>query len=98
MALDQALYRHEVCVSTEPQVHLSVIDIAPEHYQQTIVFIHGFGGEAKQWVYQLDQFSDNNRVIAIDLRGHGRSAKPKRGLQHASHPKRSGSSLRRLRG
>ncbi len=77
MALDQALYRHEVCVSTEPQVHLSVIDIAPEHYQQTIVFIHGFGGEAKQWVYQLDQFSDNNRVIAIDQRGHGRSAKPR---------------------
>lgn len=77
MALDQALYRHDIRVSTEPLVKLSVIDIAPEHHQHIIVFIHGFGGEAKQWVYQLDQFSDNNRVIAIDLRGHGRSAKPK---------------------
>ena len=76
MALDQALYRHEVQVSTKPQVHLSVIDIAPEHYQQTIVLIHGFGGEAKQWVYQLDRFSNTNRVIAIDQRGHGRSDKP----------------------
>ena len=77
MELDQALYRHDVRVSTDPQVQLSVIDIAPEHHQHTIVFIHGFGGEAKQWVYQLDQFSSNNRVIAIDQRGHGRSDKPK---------------------
>lgn len=77
MALDQALYRHEVRVSIEPLVQLSVIDIAPEHHRHIIVFIHGFGGEAKQWVYQLDQFSDENRVIAIDLRGHGRSSKPK---------------------
>jgi len=41
-----------------------------------IVFLHGFGGRATQWQYQLWKFSDENRVIAPDLRGHGRSDKP----------------------
>lgn len=77
MELDLALYRHDVRVSTEPQVRLSVIDIAPEQYQRTMVFLHGFGGQARQWVYQLNQFSNTNRVIAIDQLGHGRSDKPR---------------------
>lgn len=76
MQVDLALYRRDVRVSTEPRVCLSVIDIAPDHAQRTIVFLHGFGGQAKQWIYQLQHFSNASRVIAIDLRGHGRSDKP----------------------
>ena len=45
----------------------------------TIVFIHGFGGQAEQWQYQLQKFSLENRVVALDLRGHGLSDKPGRG-------------------
>jgi len=79
MDIDLDLYRHEVRVSTNPLVRLSAIDISPEHPQRTIVFIHGFGGQAEQWQYQLQEFSLENRVISLDLRGHGLSDKPNRG-------------------
>ena len=79
MDIDLDLYRHEVRVSTNPLVRLSAIDISPEHPQRTFVFIHGFGGQAEQWNYQLQKFSLENRVIALDLRGHGLSDKPRRG-------------------
>ena len=79
MDIDLDLYRHEVRVSTNPLVRLSAIDISPDHPQRTIVFIHGFGGQAEQWQYQLQKFSLENRVIALDLRGHGLSDKPSRG-------------------
>ena len=79
MDIDLDLYRHEVRVSTDPLVRLSAIDISPDRPHRTIVFIHGFGGYAGQWVYQLQKFSLENRVIALDLRGHGLSDKPSNG-------------------
>src|SRR5262245_54299256 len=81
MDIDLDLYRHEVRVSTNPLVRLSAIDISPDHPQRTLVFIHGFGGQAEQWQYQLQKFSLENRVIALDLRGHGLSDKPSRGYE-----------------
>lgn len=77
MEIDLELYRQEVRVSHQPPVRLSVIDVAPDHPRRTMVFVHGFGGKAIQWQYQLKKFSDDNRVIAMDLRGHGRSDKPR---------------------
>ncbi len=77
MELDLELYRKDVLVSPSPVVRLSVIDVSPDHPQRTIVFIHGYAGQARQWQYQLQAFSKSNRVIAIDLRGHGRSDKPR---------------------
>jgi long-chain acyl-CoA synthetase len=79
MNIDLDLYRHEVRVSANPLVRLSAIDISPDRPHRTIVFIHGFGGYAGQWIYQLQQFSLENRVIALDLRGHGLSDKPSSG-------------------
>jgi long-chain acyl-CoA synthetase len=76
MEIDLELYRREVRVSVRPQVRLSVIDISPEQPQRTLLFLHGYGGGAAQWRYQLNRFSRVNRVIAVDLRGHGRSDKP----------------------
>ena len=76
MDIDLDLYRHEVRVSTNPLVRLSAIDISPDHPQRTFVFIHGFGGQAEQWQYQIQKFAVENRVIALDLRGHGLSDKP----------------------
>ena len=60
-------------------MRLSAIDISPEHPERTFVFLHGFGGQAMQWKYQLHKFALKNRVIALDLRGHGLSDKPSTG-------------------
>ncbi len=79
MDIDLDLYRHEIRVSTAPLVRLSAIDISPDRPQRTFVFLHGFGGQARQWMYQLQKFSLENRVIALDLRGHGLSDKPSGG-------------------
>jgi long-chain acyl-CoA synthetase len=76
MQIDLELYRQEIRLSTQPVVRLSAIDIAPEGYYHTLVFLHGYGGRARQWQYQLEAFSNNNRVIALDMRGHGLSDKP----------------------
>ena len=76
MDIDLELYRQEVHISSQPLVRLSVIDISPDRPQRTLVFLHGFGGHAAQWMYQLQKFSLENRVIAFDLRGHGQSDKP----------------------
>ena len=76
MGLDLALYRRYFRVSTQPPIRLSAIDISPDHPQRTLVLLHGYGGQARQWKYQLEEFSFSNRVIAIDLRGHGRADKP----------------------
>jgi 3-oxoadipate enol-lactonase len=43
----------------------------------TIVCIHGAGGDAEQWKFQIDHFGGRYRVVAPDLRGHGRSEKPR---------------------
>lgn len=83
MHLDLDLYRREVRVSTDPLVRLSAIDVLPERARRTIVFIHGFGGEAEQWEYQLQHFLIENRVIALDLRGHGLSDRPRDGYEMA---------------
>jgi long-chain acyl-CoA synthetase len=79
MDIDLDLYRHEVRVSSSPLVRLSAIDVSPDHPQRTFLFLHGFGGQAGQWHYQLQKFALENRVIALDLRGHGLSDKPARG-------------------
>ena len=76
MRIDVELYRHEVTVSEKPRVRLSAIDIRPEAARRTLVFVHGFGGRATQWHKQLVFFSDENRVISLDTRGHGRSDAP----------------------
>lgn len=79
MDIDLDLYRHEIRVSSDPLVRLSAVDISPERPERTFVFIHGFGGQAMQWKYQLHKFSLKNRVIALDMRGHGLSDKPSTG-------------------
>jgi len=76
MEIDLELYRQDVWAGPESSVRLSVIDVQPERPARTLVFLHGFGGWATQWRKQLQFFSDANRCIAPDLRGHGLSDKP----------------------
>lgn len=79
MDIDFDLYRYEVRISSDPLVRLSAIDVSPASPKRTIVFVHGFGGKAEQWQYQMQKFAMDNRVIALDLRGHGLSDKPSTG-------------------
>lgn len=38
-----------------------------------VLFIHGFGGDLDNWLFNLDALADDNRVFALDLPGHGQS-------------------------
>ena len=76
MALDIELYRRSVYVpvrGVQSPRRISVIDIQPEGATQTVLFVHGFGGDVSQWLYQLRFFGQSMRVIAPNLRGHGLS-------------------------
>ena len=52
------------------------------HYEvsgegDALVFVHGLGSSAGDWVYQLPAFKDDFQVITYDVRGHGQSEKAK---------------------
>ncbi|MBI5653402.1 MAG: alpha/beta fold hydrolase [Chloroflexi bacterium] len=74
--LDLDLYRKEIVVSEKPLIRLSVIDAGRFPAERTLLFLHGFGGFALQWEKQLTEFAEKNRVIALDVRGHGLSDQP----------------------
>jgi len=38
-----------------------------------VLFIHGFGGDLDNWLFNLDAHADDHRVFALDLPGHGQS-------------------------
>ncbi|WJV54406.1 acetoin dehydrogenase dihydrolipoyllysine-residue acetyltransferase subunit [Prodigiosinella aquatilis] len=42
--------------------------------EETVLFIHGFGGDLDNWLFNLDALAEHYRVIALDLPGHGQSA------------------------
>ncbi len=51
------------------------------HYEvqgtgEPLLLVHGLGSSAQDWEEQFAFFAKSHRVIAVDLRGHGRSAKP----------------------
>ena len=74
--LDFDLYRVDVPIRGLSDVALSVVDIWPEGAERTIMFVHGYGGCAETWEYQINHFSREYRVVAPDLRGHGQSDAP----------------------
>ncbi|MGC9333308.1 MAG: alpha/beta fold hydrolase [Anaerolineae bacterium] len=69
--------RVQVQVQERPDVSLSVIDAGPRGSDTVLLFVQGAGGHALQWKYQLQHFSPHYRCLAPDLRGHGRSDKPR---------------------
>lgn len=38
-----------------------------------VLFIHGFGGDLGNWLFNLDAIAEQHPVIALDLPGHGQS-------------------------
>lgn len=68
--------------SPEPQSRYADCNGHKVHYQiegsgsKTIVFIHGWSCDAEFWKYQAPAFTNDYRVILIDLPGHGKSDAP----------------------
>jgi pimeloyl-ACP methyl ester carboxylesterase len=65
------------------QSHFASLDGTRIHYlnygkgPEALVLIHGWSCSVDSWRDQLPDFQNRNRVIAIDLPGHGESDKPK---------------------
>jgi pimeloyl-ACP methyl ester carboxylesterase len=65
-----------------PETKWATLDGAKIHYvnygkgSDALIFIHGWTCSIDHWRYQLPEFAKRNRVIAIDLPGHGESDKP----------------------
>jgi 3-oxoadipate enol-lactonase len=72
--------RKTITVAGTLPARLNVIDVGPTAPplppRGTIVCLHGAGGQSEQWKFQLAYFSRHYRVVAPDLRGHGRSEQP----------------------
>jgi pimeloyl-ACP methyl ester carboxylesterase len=45
--------------------------------RQTLVFIHGLSSSASAWRLYEQRFESRYNVVTFDLRGHGKSAKPR---------------------
>ncbi len=44
---------------------------------ESLVLVHGYTGDVSDWRHQLPDFSKTHRLLAMDLRGHGRSDAPR---------------------
>ena len=44
---------------------------------EPLLLVHGLGSSIQDWEYQLPHLQQQRRVLAVDLRGHGRSGKPR---------------------
>ncbi|TFG15374.1 MAG: alpha/beta fold hydrolase [Promethearchaeota archaeon] len=62
-----------------PKKHILDININYEikGEGQPLLFIHGLGSSLRDWEDQIPIFSKKYKTIAIDLRGHGGTDKPK---------------------
>jgi pimeloyl-ACP methyl ester carboxylesterase len=54
---------------------LAYIDTG-DHLGPAVVLIHGYTDNARDWVPMLPYLSKRYRLILVDIRGHGQSAKP----------------------
>ncbi len=62
-----------------PTIKINDIDMFYEIHGEgePLLLIHGLGSSSRDWEYQIPQFSKQYKVITIDLRGHGKTSKPK---------------------
>ena len=68
-----------------PAIAVNGLDIAylDQGSGEVVFMVHGFGGHKNVWDLQLPALISRYRVISIDMRGHGDSAKPQ-GDEHYS--------------
>ena len=76
---DPHLGDHETSTSATKHYVPSRHDGLSIHYERrgsgetTILFVHGWACDSSYWHLQMDAFSDDYHVLAIDLGGHGKS-------------------------
>jgi pimeloyl-ACP methyl ester carboxylesterase len=70
--LNERLTGHELEVRSHDGARLHVESFGPED-APTIVLVHGWMCALRLWRYQVEALADEFRVIAYDMRGHGRS-------------------------
>lgn len=64
-----------------PQYEFAEVDGAKLRYAkrgsgaETVVLVHGFGGDLDNWLFNIDALAENATVYAVDLPGHGQSTK-----------------------
>lgn len=71
-------------------------DSQPDTDRRPIVFVHGWTCDSHDWIWQLSALQDHERVVALDLRGHGRSNTPDHGFAPADYADDVTALLRRL--
>lgn len=54
---------------------INVLSMGPED-GDTVVFLHGFGGDLSSWMFNQSVVAERARTLAIDLPGHGSSSLP----------------------
>lgn len=61
-----------------PKIRVNSVEL---HYEtagqgEPVLLIHGLGSSVRDWENQIGELARSYRVIACDVRGHGRSEKP----------------------
>ena len=67
--------RRDVMIDVAPNVKIHVIESGPSSDQPALVLIPGWRLPASIWTSQIDIFSSERRVLAIDSRSQGESSK-----------------------
>ncbi|HTZ09697.1 MAG TPA: alpha/beta hydrolase, partial [Acidimicrobiales bacterium] len=83
--LPQGVVHHEVEVDDGGRIHVMEAGRGP-----TVVLLHGFMLSGALWVHQLRDLATSHRVLALDLRGHGRSVPGSAGFSDDGDPADAG--------
>ena len=51
----------------------------------TVILLHGIGNRSEAWMPIIPALAGSFRILAMDLRGHGRSGHPVTGYRHADY-------------
>lgn len=54
-------------------LRICYLEAGPAEATQTIVFVHGWSGNAQNWWDQFEHFQRDYRVVVFDMPGHGKS-------------------------
>jgi 3-oxoadipate enol-lactonase len=58
------------------EVNQAVLNYESLGQGEPLLLIHGLGSSIRDWENQIPYFAERYRVVALDLRGHGKSDKP----------------------
>jgi pimeloyl-ACP methyl ester carboxylesterase len=81
LTLPDGLVHHEVAADDGGRIHVMERGRGP-----ALVLLHGFMLSGELWVHQLRDLAHGHRVVAVDLRGHGRSVPGSAGFSSSASP------------